>query len=91
MPYFEIPCHFPAEAFFAGFLAQKIPCREEPSRIRISLMQKALFSLSRIVFRPGFDFLREFSPASREFREPATRSPATGAGGRAMPPGAAFA
>jgi hypothetical protein len=60
MSSFEIPCHSPAKAFFSGFFAQKIPCRDVLPEIGISLIGRFLLVLSRIVSRFGFDFRGNF-------------------------------
>ena len=67
-------CHLPKSSaiplprpFFSGFFAQKFLCQNDSTWIGISLIRQVLLTLSRIVSRLGFYFLREFSLRAGRF------------------------
>jgi hypothetical protein len=64
MPYFEIPCHFPARALVREFRCDKIPCRQAAPPIAMLLLRNVLLPMTGIGLRLGFDFFPEFSRAA---------------------------
>ncbi len=67
MPYFEIPCHFPARALVREFRCDKIPCQRTAPPIAIQLIRNGLLSVTGAVLRLGSDFFPEFSRAAGNF------------------------